>query len=248
MKCLLTVLLSLFVSFGAIASDEGESAPLVRKMVDYSSIEQAVNNVPPVIVMSEAASVRTISYKIAECAGRSVAVWNYGYPECCLKKCGFDHSISKDDPDDLRSGAGAMFQGFSIYSCVLTSIVEAGSAICCTVCGYGECCYNSTQFCVCLTNGCCVCGNAGCLTMAGNMGIAAGASLCGALCCYCSILGCRAAITCGVLACDSRCTHCAEGLVTGHREKQEQIMAVFQGQENATPPAQITMGYQSTAI
>ena len=229
------------MSVGVLASDVGDGTPLLRPMVNFSAMAEPVESLPPAVEMSE----RPGSYKIAEQIGRAMACWNYAYPEYCLKVCGRDSIISREAAYQFP-GFGARCQNFSAASCAYAGSGAVLAATCCFVQGYGRCCYNSTQFCVCMTNGCCVCGNAGCLSVAGYMGIAAGSSLAAACGCCCTMLVCMHAVPDGAQACQKLgCHHCAEGLLLGYEQKKDAIQRLNESEQ----PAQITMiGSESAEI
>lgn len=222
------------MSAAVLASDVGEGTPLLRPMVNFSAMAEPAESPSSAVGMSE----RPGSYKIAAQMGRAMACWNYAYPEYCLKVCVRDSIISREAAYQFP-GLGARCQNFSAASCAYVASGAGLAAICCFVQGYCGCCYNSTQFCVCMTDGCCVCGNAGCMSVAGYMGIAAGSSLAAACGCCCTILFCMHAVPDGAQACDKLgCHHCAEGLLLGYEQKKKDIQRL----NESGPPAQIRMG------
>lgn len=194
MKYMLTFILSIFLSYGSLAS---ETDPLNPHTVSINSIA------PDTIVMQDDAPSVPLGYKAGHCYGHLLACWN------------------KQKDDDQAEGLGLKFQKVASNVFEFSSPITGICALICLNCGICGCCYNGDACCVRYAGSACVfCGNGGCILTAKWTGVAA-ASLFGMyLCCSVSRACCKdESCLCQQLLAKLKCDNCANGIKDGYNKK-----------------------------
>jgi hypothetical protein len=212
MQYVLSLLISILLMnvVKATDSEDGERVPLVTATARPTSINMSDEPID--------LPTRSVSYGLAEKAGRSLAWWQHKKFGTCCSGCIFGQD--ETDGDLIITQKQVAKTSFGIGSC----------AACCTgCCGILQLIFNWPI--------------PTCLYYAKYCGFA-GAGFCGlAACLTCIEIAGKATIPYGVPACKKMgCTDCAEGLEGGYNARRADLIPAAAA---PSAPAQQTMLYQN---